>query len=224
MSSKKKTKKTAARKPASRAARKPAAKAPAKPAKRPAAKRAAKKAAPARARRGRAAIAKTPRAARGGPADVVAEVLRAVGWEADRSDDDDGWTSFVTHVDDGVVTIATVARVLEASSRFVMYAILAPRAAEAVRAEVADFLLRANYGLPDGNFEMDPSTGDVRFKIGVDFCGLSLPALMVRNAILDAGTAIENYGPAIARLLRGEIGAAEAIAMAEGAVRPAPES
>ena len=151
------------------------------------------------------------------PIDVVAQVLHAIGWSPERSEDGDGWTSFVTHVDDGVVTVATVARVLEDSSRFVLYAILSPHAGEEVRAEVADFLMRANYGMPDGNFEMDPTTGEVRFKIGVDYCGLSLPGLLVRNAILDAGAAIENYGPAIARVLHGEATAAEAIADAEGA-------
>ena len=144
-------------------------------------------------------------------------MLHAIGWSPERSEDGDGWTSFVTHVDDGVVTVATVARVLEDSSRFVLYAILSPHAGEEVRAEVADFLMRANYGMPDGNFEMDPTTGEVRFKIGVDYCGLSLPGLLVRNAILDAGAAIENYGPAIARVLHGEATAAEAIADAEGA-------
>ena len=151
------------------------------------------------------------------PVDVVGGVLHAIGWTPERSDDEDGWVSFVTHVDDGVVTVATVARVLEDSSRFVLYAILSPRAGEDVRPEVAEFLLRANYGMPDGNFEMDPLTGEVRFKVGVDFCGMPLQALLVRNAVLDAGAAIESYGPALARVLHGEATASEAIAEAEGA-------
>jgi hypothetical protein len=148
---------------------------------------------------------------------VVEKVLGAIGWTPERSDDDDGWTSFVTYVEDDVCTVATVARVLEDSSRFVLYAILAPKASDDVRAEVADFLGRANFGMPDGNFEMDPTTGEVRFKVGVDFCGLNLPPLLVRNAILDAGAAIESYGPALAKVLAGQATAAEAIAEAEGA-------
>jgi hypothetical protein len=198
-----------------RAAAKKAPKRAVKAAVKPAAKRAAKPAVKVRAKASPKADAKREVAT--SPTDIVAGVLHAIGWDPDRSDDDDGWTSFVTHVDDGVVTVATVARVLEDSSRFVLYAILSPRARDEVRVEVVDFLMRANFGMPDGNFEMDPVTGEVRFKIGIDFCGLSLPPLLVRNAILDAGAAIENYGPSIARVLHGEATAAEAIAEAEGA-------
>lgn len=225
------SKKTAAKKKQPKPApkRKAAKPAPAKRVVRPAPKAAPKIAAKAKAKaapkaaakaKADAALARTRRkAARSAtsPADVVDQVLRTVGWDAERFDDEDGWTSFVTQVEDGVATVATVARVLEDSSRFVLYAILSPQADEDARAEVADFLLRANYGMPDGNFEMDLSNGEVRFKIGIDFCGLSLPSLMVRNAILDAGAAIENYGPSLARVLRGEATALEAIEAAEGA-------
>lgn len=204
------SKRTAPARAAKPAARKAPARA-AKPAPKAAAKRAAKPAVKVTAK------AAAKREVATSPTDIVAGVLHAIGWEPERSDDDDGWTSFVTHVDDGVVTVATVARVLEDSSRFVLYAILSPRARDEVRVEVVDFLMRANFGMPDGNFEMDPVTGEVRFKIGIDFCGLALPPLLVRNAILDAGAAIENYGPSIARVLHGEASAAEAIAEAEGA-------
>lgn len=217
------SKKTAAKKKQPKPApkRKAARPAPAKRVVRPAPKAKAAPKTTAKAKtaakaKADAALARTRRkAARSAtsPADVVDQVLRTIGWDAERFDDEDGWTSFVTQVDDGV---ATVARVLEDSSRFVLYAILSPQADEDARAEVADFLLRANYGMPDGNFEMDLSNGEVRFKIGIDFCGLSLPSLLVRNAILDAGAAIENYGPSLARVLRGEATALEAIEAAEG--------
>lgn len=49
----------------------------------------------------------------------------------------------------------------------VCYHILPFNAPEEVRPAVSEFITRANYGLPFGNFEMDLTDGELRYKITI---------------------------------------------------------
>jgi hypothetical protein len=61
-----------------------------------------------------------------------------------------------------------VAQAREEQQQFVFYSILDQAVGEDQRARVAEFLTRANYGMVIGNFEMDYTDGEVRFKTSVD--------------------------------------------------------
>ena len=56
------------------------------------------------------------------------------------------------------------AQIKENPGRFIFYSVLSAKALEAKRAAVAEFIVRANYGMVLGNFEMDYSDGEVRYK------------------------------------------------------------
>lgn len=67
-------------------------------------------------------------------------------------------------------------------------------------AAMAEFLTRANYGIPIGNFEINLDNGDIRFKTGIDIEGDRLsPALF--NGIVQANLdMMTQYLPGIVRV------------------------
>ena len=87
---------------------------------------------------------------------------------------------------------------------------------EAQRAEVMEYLTRANYGLIIGNFEMDLSDGEVRYKVSVDVEGSKLVPLMVKNMIGASVSMMDRYYPGALGIAFGGKKAAEAIKEAEG--------
>jgi hypothetical protein len=60
------------------------------------------------------------------------------------------------------------------SERFLFYLCFRGNAAKKDRDKVAEFIVRANYGLVIGNFEMRYKDGSVRFKSSVDFTRVEL--------------------------------------------------
>lgn len=69
---------------------------------------------------------------------------------------------------------------------------------------VAEFLMRANYGLRLGNFEMDLDDGEVRFKASVDVEGGELTDPMIYNLIRTAVGLSNRYHPGIMALCFSE--------------------
>ena len=53
------------------------------------------------------------------------------------------------------------------ASHFVLYLYHPLTILEPLRNTAAEFIARANYGLPIGNFEMDFADGELRFKVGI---------------------------------------------------------
>lgn len=56
------------------------------------------------------------------------------------------------------------AQVKENPGRFLFYSVVSVKAMEARRQVMAEFITRANYGMVLGNFEMDFSDGEIRYK------------------------------------------------------------
>ena len=84
---------------------------------------------------------------------------------------------------------------------------------------MAEFLTRANYGLIIGNFEMDLTDGEVRYKTGIDVEGDRLSAALVKNLVYANVLTMDQYLPGIMRLIYADVSPAEAIVQVEG---PAP--
>jgi hypothetical protein len=88
---------------------------------------------------------------------------------------------------------------------FLFYAVAPVKVPEEVRMAVAEYLTRANYGLRIGNFELDYSDGEVRYKSSLDFEGQSLTPDLIRNAIYPAVHTLDRY---LSGLLRVSFGGA----------------
>ncbi len=103
---------------------------------------------------------------------------------------------------------------------FLFYAVAPVKVPEEVRVAVSEYLTRANYGLRIGNFELDYSDGEVRYKSSLDFEGQSLTSELIRNAIYPAVHTMDRYLPGLLRVSFGGATPHEAIEEAEGGQQP----
>lgn len=82
---------------------------------------------------------------------------------------------------------------------------------EARRREVMEFLTRANYGLLLGNFEIDLSDGEVRFRCSTTTEGSELSYEQHRNMLYVSVGIMDRYFPGLQRVVQGTADPAAAI-------------
>jgi hypothetical protein len=104
----------------------------------------------------------------------------------------------------------------EEKRQFVFYSLMESKAPEKRRAAVAEYVTRANYGLVLGNFEMDYSDGEVRYKTSIDVEGGVLTGPMIRTAVYANVFTMDRYLPGLMAVIYADVPAAEAIAKVEG--------
>ncbi len=100
--------------------------------------------------------------------------------------------------------------------QFIFYVMCPVKAPEEKRLAVAEFIARANYGLRIGNFELDFSDGEVRYKSSLDFEGVLLEPQLIRNAIYPAAQTMNHYLPGLMGIIYANKTPEEAVAEIEG--------
>ncbi|MEJ2209732.1 MAG: YbjN domain-containing protein [Anaerolineae bacterium] len=103
------------------------------------------------------------------------------------------------------------AQVLVDLEIFLFYVQWPVKVPEDARLAAAEYLTRANYGLRIGNFEMDFSDGEVRYKSSLDFEGATLTPDLIKHAIYPAVQTMDRYLPGLMAVMYGGKPAAEAI-------------
>ncbi len=84
---------------------------------------------------------------------------------------------------------------------------------EAKRLAVCEYLMRANFGILIGNFELDFQDGEVRFKTSADVESIALTPIFVRNLLYaNLGTA-DRYFPGLMKVLYANMTPADALAV-----------
>ena len=78
-----------------------------------------------------------------------------------------------------------------------------PVPAERITA-LTEFLARANFGLPLGNFEIDCNDGEFNFKNSIDVTGGTLTERMVQTLIVFSLECFNRYLPGIRAVLDGQ--------------------
>lgn len=68
---------------------------------------------------------------------------------------------------------------------------------------LAEFLTRANYGLPLGNFEIDMNDGEMNFKNSLDISDGVLTTKMVQTLIVFSLECLNRYLPGIREVIGG---------------------
>jgi hypothetical protein len=95
--------------------------------------------------------------------------------------------------------------------QFIFYVQSSVKAPEEMRTAVAEFITRANYGLRIGNFELDMSDGEIRYKSSLDFEGIPLSAALIKNAIYPAVQTMDRYFAGLLQVMYGQNTPEEAI-------------
>jgi hypothetical protein len=108
------------------------------------------------------------------------------------------------------------AQVIVNLQQFLFYAVATVRVLEEVRPSIAEFITRANYGMRIGNFELDYSDGEIRYKSGLDFEGETLTPQLIRNTIYPAVMTMDRYLPGLLSVMYGGRTPFEAIEEIEG--------
>ena len=74
-----------------------------------------------------------------------------------------------------------------------------------------EFVARANYGMLVGCMELNVEDGDLRFRSGLDFRGISLTPDLFRNVLRPSPYGMDRYLPAIRALVIEQKSAVEAL-------------
>ena len=80
---------------------------------------------------------------------------------------------------------------------------------------ITEFVSRANYGLRNGNFEVDMRDGEIRYKVFVDCDGVIPSKEVIRGSIIIPAMMFERYSPGILDVIFKGSSAAEAIEQCE---------
>jgi hypothetical protein len=103
------------------------------------------------------------------------------------------------------------ANVREERQQFLFYSVCPVNAPPDKRPLLAEFLTRANYDLPIGNFELDFDDGEIRFKTSADIEGDRLSDALLKNLVYTNVITMDHYLPGIMSVLYGETSPLEAI-------------
>lgn len=83
-------------------------------------------------------------------------------------------------------------------------------------ATAAEYLMRANFGLKTGNFEMDYTDGDVRYKTSLDVENAVISHELISNIVNANLATMDRYLAGLLEVLYGNISPSEAIQKVEG--------
>ncbi len=108
------------------------------------------------------------------------------------------------------------AKVREAQQQFVFYSICSVNAPEDKKQAIAEYIARANYGTIIGNFELDFTDGEIRFKTSIDVEGDALSSALIQPLVYTNVMMMDEYLPGILAVISGELSPVEAIAKIEG--------
>lgn len=109
-----------------------------------------------------------------------------------------------------------IARVREEQKQFIFLSILGANAPSNKLAAMAEFLTRANFGLNIGNFEMDYSDGEIRYRTSISADGGTLTYQMIKDVVYINIIMMDKYFPGIMSVMYAGISPADAIAKIEG--------
>ncbi|MBQ7221625.1 MAG: hypothetical protein IJS28_11665 [Synergistaceae bacterium] len=151
--------------------------------------------------------------------DIASEIrgfLLDDDWKFD-FDDDRGIFRFGVNIDGKMKHVNYFVPVRDDS--YTVYAI-SPVSADSddpqVMNAITEFICRANYGLRNGNFEIDMRDGEIRYKVFVDCDGGSIPTRdVIRGSIIIPAMMFERYSPGLLDVIFKGSNAAEAIEQCE---------
>ncbi|MBD2245324.1 YbjN domain-containing protein [Nostoc sp. FACHB-888] len=107
------------------------------------------------------------------------------------------------------------AKIRSEQQQMIFYSICPITTPESKRSAVAEFITRANYGLAMGNFELDFSDGEIRFKTSIDVEGGFLTSELLEGVVYANVTMMDEYLPGIIAVIKNDTLPVDAIAQLE---------
>lgn len=107
------------------------------------------------------------------------------------------------------------ARAQEDPARFVMYSMFPIRIPAPKRVRVAEYLLRANYGLVIGNFELDLDEGELRFRTSLDIKDAAFTSELLKPLVYTNVRMMDRYLPGLMAVLYDEVTPKAALRLVE---------
>ena len=104
----------------------------------------------------------------------------------------------------------------ESQEQLTIYTSFPNRVPADQRGKAAEYLARANWGMKNGNFELDYSDGEIRYKTFIDVEGGELTAKMVQNLFGSNVMTADRYHPGLEKVVWGDTSPEEAINEIEG--------
>jgi hypothetical protein len=126
-------------------------------------------------------------------------------------------STFVTHYQGDNGDFVAVCSVREDEDQLVFYAFAPGNTAPEQLAPMMELVTRANHGMILGNFELDLSDGEVRYKVAVDVEVFEDPTIVVKTHLAACIMTLDQYLPAIDAVQSGQSSALEALQVVEGA-------
>ncbi|HEY9605649.1 MAG TPA: YbjN domain-containing protein, partial [Allocoleopsis sp.] len=80
----------------------------------------------------------------------------------------------------------------------------------------AEFLMRVNYGLILGNFELDFGSGQIYYKTTICTNDIHLNSALIERGVYANVWTMDKYLPGIMKVIYADVPAAEALAQIEG--------
>ncbi len=81
--------------------------------------------------------------------------------------------------------------------------------------QLGEFIAKANYGMMIGNFELDFTDGEIRYKTSIDVEGDRLSFALLKRLVYANVTMMDQYLPGIKLVLERGMSPEEAIAQIE---------
>ncbi len=104
-------------------------------------------------------------------------------------------------------------RLVEEQQQVIFYSVLQINVPEEKRDITAKFLTWCNFGLIIGNFEMDFTDGEIRYKTSLDVQDAELSQGLLRRLVYPNVIMIDQYMPKVLALVYGDITFDQAIAI-----------
>jgi hypothetical protein len=107
------------------------------------------------------------------------------------------------------------ARAQEEQQQFIFYSICPIAIPKPKRSKLAEFITRANYGMTIGNFELDYTDGEIRYKTSIDVEGEKLTSALIKRLVYTNVAMMDEYLPGIRAMIEEGLGAEAAIQATE---------
>lgn len=103
----------------------------------------------------------------------------------------------------------------EEEHQMIFYSVSPVNATKAKLQAIAEFITKANHGIVIGNFELDFSDGEIRYKTSIDVEGEKLTSELIKQLVFTNVAMMDKYLPGIRSIIEDNESPDEAISQVE---------